>query len=374
MAPAIGRNRPALVQELMAEAYRFDFFQAVRILERMGREEGAPGAGRHPAGEDYAPKEEAVRFRAVVSHSFPAGAISEIRAPAKDATGADGADGAEEPPGGPPEMTVACLGLTGPQGVLPDHYTALLISRVRGKDYALRDFFDLFNHRTISLFYRAWEKYRFPFAYERSALAEDDAREDLFTHVLYSLVGMGTRTLRGRMSFDDEALLYYGGHFAHYPRSAVSLAMIVSDYFELAAEVKQFQGQWLYLDQDDLSQMPTRANRLGQNNRLGDNLVVGGRVWDVQSKFRLRLGPLSYRQFCRFIPSGDALKPLSEMVRHYVGGEFDFDVQPVLLKDEVPRCQLGADGSDPARLGWNTWIRSGQFEHDVDDAVFSLEG
>jgi type VI secretion system protein ImpH len=352
----------------MAEAYRFDFFQAVRILQRMGREGDARGLAGHPVGEDHAPKEEVVRFRTIASHSFPTGAISAIRTSAKKTEGAEG------PPAGPPEMTVACLGLTGPQGVLPDHYTALLISRVRGKDYALRDFFDLFNHRTISLFYRAWEKYRFPLAYERSAPAQEDAGEDLFTHVLYSLVGMGTPALRGRMAFDDEALLYYGGHFAHHPPSAVSLAMIVGDYFELAAEVRQFQGQWLYLDRDDLSQTPSRTKRLGQNNRLGDNLVVGERVWDVQGKFRLRLGPLSYRQFCRFIPSGDALKPLCQMVRQYVGGQFDFDVQPVLLKDEVPKCRLGADGSDPARLGWNTWIRSKRFEYDVDDAVFSLEG
>ena len=86
-------------------------------------------------------------------------------------------------------MTVACLGLTGPQGVLPDHYTALLISRVRGKDYALRDFFDLFNHRTISLFYRAWEKYQVAPSFER-AYFENERGEDLFTRCLYDLLGV----------------------------------------------------------------------------------------------------------------------------------------------------------------------------------------
>jgi type VI secretion system protein ImpH len=102
-------------------------------------------------------------------------------------------------------------------------------------------------------------------------------------------------------------------------------------------------------------------------------VVVGQRVWDVQSKFRVRLGPIGYRQFCRFMPSGDALRPICQMIRSYAGVQHDFDVQPVLRAEEVPWCWLG-DRGDPARLGWNTWVRSRTFEHDVDDAVFYLEG
>ncbi len=99
--------------------------------------------------------------------------------------------------------------------------------------------------------------------------------------------------------------------------------------------------------------------------------MIGARVWNVTSKFRIRLGPLSYAQFRRFIPSGDALEPVSQLVRQYVGGEFDFDVQPVLRGEEVPWCRLGGNPADAARLGWNTWVRSGPFDRDVDDAVFS---
>src|SRR5581483_8630178 len=104
----------------------------------------------------------------------------------------------------------------------PPHYTTLLVRRVRAKDFALRDFLDLFHHRTVSLFYRAWEKYRLPFAYERSR-ADGPGAEDLCTFVLYCLVGLGTGGLRGRLDVNDEAFLYYGGHFAHFPRCAVSL-------------------------------------------------------------------------------------------------------------------------------------------------------
>jgi len=128
--------------------------EAVRLLQRLAaerlHEDAAPH--RHAVGEDHAPKQEAVRFRALPSHGFPPGSISEIR-PSSDR-------GADENGKGP-ELVTAFMGLVGPAGVLPRHYTTLLIERIREKDFALRDFLDPFHHRIVSLFYRAWEKYRF---------------------------------------------------------------------------------------------------------------------------------------------------------------------------------------------------------------------
>lgn len=396
MVPASGRKRAPLSEQLRTEAYRFDFFQAVRLLERMAAEQTEQDASRQrrPVGLDHAPRREVVRFRAFPSHSFPAGSIGMIRAP--DPRPAD------QPGSLPPEMIVAFMGLTGPGGVLPQHYTTLLIERVREKDFALRDFLDVFNHRIISLFYRAWEKYRFAISYERSELDEGRGmrgqgrdltpgrsplvprasflspghppKEDLFTRCLYCLLGLGTGGLRRRMGFDDEAFLYYAGYFAHRPRAAVSLELMLGDYFEMPVKLRQFQGQWLYLSRDDQSSLPCPRWPQGLNTRLGASVVIGERVWDVGGKFRVRLGPLGYRDFCRFVPSGDALGPLCQMVRCYVGPQFDFDVQPVLKAAEVPWCRLGGDQADPSRLGWNTWIRSGHLDHDVSDAVFSLEG
>jgi type VI secretion system protein ImpH len=247
-----------------------------------------------------------------------------------------------------------------------------MLRRVRAKDASLRDFLDLFHHRLVSLFYRAWEKYRLPFTYERSQLEPGGPRVDLVTRSLYSLVGLGTDGLRGRLQVDDEAFLYYSGHFAHYPRTALALEGLLEDYFELSLRVRQLQGQWLYLDPDDRALMPCRQYPQGRNNQLGVNLIAGERVWQVQSKFRLRVGPLTFVQFRRLMPNGDTLRPLSEMTRTYVGPEFDFDVQLVLLAAEVPWCRLGGEPADGARLGWNTWVRGGELTRDADDAVFSL--
>lgn len=355
----------AAADRLFEEPFAFDFFQAVRLLERLE-------PTRRQIGGDGPPAREAVRFRAHLSMSFPPSSIYALDPPAAGRT--------------VPAMTVAFMGLTGPSGVLPRHYTELLmrLDRERKDDekYAPRAWLDLFNHRLISLFYRAWAKYRFPVAYERGC---DRGREDDFTTALFSLIGLANRSLRNRLhvaagarvlaQVEDLGLLYYAGFLAHRPRNAVSLEAMLADWFGLPVRVEQFRGQWLKLD-------PSSCSRLGggrSNNQLGTDLVAGERVYDCQSKFRIRIGPLSYAQFLEFLPDrapSEARKAfflLCHLTRLYVGPELDFDVQPVLRAADVPECQLGAADGPGARLGWNTWIRSAPHPRDAEDAVFAGE-
>jgi type VI secretion system protein ImpH len=349
MAAANRRESADLTDALLHRPQRFEFFQAVRLLARL--------RGRAPVGEDAAPDQEAVRFRALLSHSFPPAEIDRLRPGVQD---------------GPPVMVVGFLGLTGPAGVLPTHYTTLLLCRTREKDRALHDFLDLFNHRLVSLFYRAWEKYRLPIAYEKSRLECEDLGVDPVTASLYCLVGLGTDGLRGLSPITDEALLYYAGHFAHYPRSAVALEGLLQDYFGVPLRVEQAQGQWLTLEADDQSALPGGDGDGGRNHQLGLNVIVGERAWDRQSKFRLRIGPVNYGQFCNFLPGGDGVRALAELTRSYVGPEFDFDVQVLLNGEEVPWCRLQSETTDPSRLGWNTWVRCHDMERVTEDAVMSV--
>ena len=364
MAAAHGRTSPRLSEELLAEPGRFDFFQAVRLLEWIARERSPDlRRQRQPVGQDALPEREVVRFRALPALSFPTASIHSIRqaangqAPARAET--------------PLEMTVAFLGLSGPAGVMPHHYTALLLRRIRNKDYSLRDWLDIFHHRLISLFYRSWEKYRLPFSYERYRLAPAGTPPDTVTQGLFCLAGFGTKGLRGRIDVPDEAFLHYAGHFSAQARPAVSLEALLEDYFEMTIRVQQCQGQWLYLEDEDLAVMPSRK-QAGQNNLLGRNCVAGARVWDVQSKFRLRVGPLNYTQFRGLMPNGDDLRALCQMTRTYVGPDIDFDVQVVLEAREVPPCQLAKSGDRP-QLGWNTWLHAKARAQDADDAVFAIE-
>jgi type VI secretion system protein ImpH len=356
MAPESGHESASLKEQLQKQPYRVNFFQAVRLLQQLGREETE--VQRSPIGEDWPPAGEAVRFRAHPSLSFPPGAISQLRP--------------SENTHRPPEMVVSFLGMTGPSGVLPQHYTSLLLQRLRARDYSLRDFLDLFNHRIISLFFRAWEKYRFPFGYEH-ARREGADQPDLFTLGLYCLVGLGTEGLRDRRAVDDRTFLFYGGLFAHEPRPAVCLERMLTDYFGLPVQVQQFEGQWLYLSEDDRTQMGTLGWALGRNTELGLDALAGDRVWDVQSKVRLRAGPIGLRQFKALLPTGADWPRLVEMARTYVGPEVDFDVQLVLKPYEVPWFELMRDEDEGPRLGWNTWLRSHDFFGEVDDLVLCTE-
>jgi type VI secretion system protein ImpH len=370
---APGLREPTVEERLFAEGFAFDFFQAVRLLERLD-------PSRKPVGRAGPPDKEVVRFLAHLSLAFPPSSIYEI----------ERAGPARPVPG----MTVTFLGLTGPSGVLPRHYTELLLQLEREakgpEKKALRAWLDLFNHRLISLFYRAWEKYRFYVPYERGEFTRPDP--DPFTQSLYCLVGLGAPPLRRRFRvatreevdgeqrervlarLDDLVLLHYGGFFAHRPRCAVALEALLGDYFRLPVRVEQFRGQWLRLD-------PASQSRLGDgdcNNQPGINLVAGERVWNVESKFRVSLGPLRYPQFLEFLPDRAPVPErktfflLCHLVRLYVGPEFDFDVRLVLRKQDVPECRM-APGDDGPRLGWNTWVRSQPFPRDADEAAFAGE-
>ena len=371
MAATSGGAAPPVTERLFAEGHAFDFFQAVRLLEKMAPE-------RRPVGHGAPPRTEVARFRAYLAMIFPASSIYEINQPTSTVPA--------------PVLTVTFMGLTGPSGVLPRHYSEMVMRArdARGPErYVIRDWFDLFNHRLISLFYRAWTKYRFWLPYERGEYARPDP--DLFTESLFSLVGLGNRPLRNRLRVavrvgeegpsrervlarvEDLALLFYAGFFAHRPRCAVSLERLLEDYFGIPVRVVQFQGQWLQLDPESQSRLGTGPG----NAELGINVVAGARVWDIRSKVRIRLGPLTYGRFESFIPDQSPSPrrkeffKLMHLVRLYVGPEIMVEVQLVLKASEIPPCQMLRSRTDGPRLGWNCWSASQPMDRDSEDAVFA---
>jgi type VI secretion system protein ImpH len=348
MAATSGPGHPALGQasapsqletHLREKPFEFDFFQAVRLLERLLPD-------RKPVGRFVNPSEEVAHFAAHPSLSFPASQIQELEWNAAK----------------PNKMTVNFMGLAGSVGALPHWYTALITERLRSNDKTLRDFLDVFNHRFVSLFYQAWEKYRFAVAYERGEL-------DRFSHLLLDLIGIGTEGLQDRQAISDEAFMFFAGILAQRPRSAKALEQILTEYFEVHVEVQQLLGGWFKLDSATECCIGERET---PSEGLGLGAVVGDEVWDQQARARIKLGPLSLSQYLQFLPQGSAFKELRAFTRFFSNDEIDFEVQLVLERNAVPKCELGSEGDESPKLGWVSWVRSAPMNRDPEDTILTL--
>ena len=337
------RTDPSLEEALFQRGYDFEFFQAARLLARIFD-------GRKPVGGTARPREEFARFAAHLSMAFPPSAVHDIERMG---------DSSE-----PARVTVAFLGLTGTQGVLPFCYTEWMLEHQAAKDDTLAAFLDLFNHRLVSLFYRAWEMHRPPVLYELGAARSQ--RPDAFTHSLFDLIGMGTEGLRGRMRVQDESLLLYAGLIAQRPHSGSALRGILRDYFGVPVEIDQCVGDWYDLDEADRCYLSPELER----NQLGENSFLGDQVWNQQGRFRIRVGPLSLDSFLDFLPDGRAMAKLVQLTRLLAGQAMAFDVQVFLRASEVPYCRLDDEGIDAPRLGEMAWLKTREFQIDAGDAVF----
>ena len=246
-----------------------------------------------------------------------------------------------------------------------------MLERERTGDRALSDFLDIFNHRLISLFYRAWEKHHFRIGYERAhrARSAPGSNDDPFTWYLYNLIGMGTDGLCRRLPFSDQVLLRYAGLIAQRPHSATALAGILRDYFGVPVEIAQFQPRRHRLEEQDLC----RPGPETVSNQLGMGAVAGDAVWNAHAAFRVRIGPLSLAQFREFLPDGQAFRKATALVRLFAERSLEFDIQPVLKAPEVPFCELTRDEKTAPRLGWLGWLKVKSFERDAGDAVFRAD-
>jgi type VI secretion system protein ImpH len=339
MASAQREPGTPLESRLFDEFFRFSFYRAVALLEAF-RPEGKR------LGEALDPGDEAVRFSVKPGLSFPPSDIANLR---------------RLEPKGQAKMEVLFMGLTGPSGVLPHWYNELMLERARAHDFTMVDFLDIFHHRLISLFYLAWKRTKFTVNYETGG-------RDRLSWYLLSLIGLGTDGLRGRIGLPEESLIYCSGLLGRSIPSALALESAARYMAGTDAAVDQFVDRMIPLDEADVTSLGLA------NASLGVDAVCGSFVHDCQSKFRIRLGPVTYQQYCRFLPSGDLLKPIFALVRYMVGIEYEFEVCVVLLAGEVPACRLGSQGVDAPRLGWSTWVKSPEVTLRQDPYVAFEEG
>ena len=285
MSTASWRKNTAVIDKLAQQPYLFSFKQAVRVIERSNNyNDMVETSAIQSVGRFMPPQSECIRFTSRQSLSFPSAEISSIEPLYQD-----------NKENNQWKMELNFIGLTGSNGVLPYHYTETVLKRLKLKDKTISEFFNLFNHRTASLFFQSSVKYFAPLEYERCRLANNSstltskgqtnstqksradsskAKTDNFTKMLLSLIGLGTANLTDRLYTKDESLLRYAGLLSSSVRTASGLKQILESHFNLPVEIKEFVGQWQPLIDDVRTRMPMNGDA-GQNNQLGKNVMLG---------------------------------------------------------------------------------------------------
>lgn len=338
-----GQAAAAPLQRLQADPLAFGFFQAVRILYASAGFDGRGGGGRPGP----------VRFATPASLSFPVAELASL-----------------EQEGGDWRMGVNFLGLTGPSGVLPRHYTEHLIELKQRRERATQDFLDLFNQRALSLFWQAWGKYR-------PEIGREFGFRNAPLRYVHHLVGLGTPALQarleegaapaaekgaGRRALPSAAIGYFAGLISQRPHGAGALSQVIGQCVGAPVTVESCPGTW--------QPAPARDRiRLGARRRLGEG-VLGPRYWDRQITLRLRVGPLDRPRFRALLPDQKLLADIAELARFLTGLSMDLRIGLLLREDEVPPLALGGAGPDRPRLGWNTWLRGQRHGRPADECEF----
>lgn len=328
-----------------------NFFRKVRRIDALNP--------RHPrTGHAVLPREEKIRFRQIPHLHFAPAAIGKVETRV-DQTSNKTFE----------EVMVYFMGLLGVNGPLPTVLSDVILAKAKGvphpdmeelhgTDSAFRAdagpaaFIDLFNHRFISLFYRAAVS-------SNKAVDFDRPAESRFHTFIGSFLGLGIPATQHRMDIPDTAALYFSGHYACPTHHAEGLCNMLADFTGAAVAIAENIGHWVPVPAANHSLLGLNRNA----GCLGQSAMLGSRYWDRTMKFRLVLGPLTLAEYQDFPPNGALVRAIRSMVQLYCGREFLCELNPVLLQDEIPNCVLGQG----ARLGFTSWLKSQPATADATD-------
>ncbi|WP_084709917.1 type VI secretion system baseplate subunit TssG [Pseudomonas sp. StFLB209] len=317
------------LEQMQEKPWEYDFFQALRRIENEN-----PDLPRF--GHSLRLADDPVRLSQRQDSGFAPSTLASVQ-PGDDEL--------------PARLEQFFFGLGGPNGPLPLHLTEYVRERQRHHaDPTSKRFLDVFHHRLLSLFYRAW-------AEARPTVSHDRPDDDYWSGRLAALCGRGLPGQLEQGELPGTAMLHYSGHLAAQTRYPDGLRAILSEYFGVPVNIEEYVGQWL--------ELPERSRVGVTANRLGMDLCLGSHVWDRQHKFRIRLGPLKLDDYMGMLPDGQPFRELVAWVAEYLGHELDWDLNLVLEQPEVPRLQL----NNRQRLGFNTWL--GTPAQDADDLILA---
>ncbi|MDN3611776.1 type VI secretion system baseplate subunit TssG [Vibrio ostreicida] len=316
-----------MINQIEKQTHEFSFFQAVSLLEKhyqhiSGRTFAGIGHNKYVA-------EEYVRFSVSPSLAFPKSDIDFVSHYQMD--------------GNPySRVEVSFMGLHGASSPLPSSYTEKLAGR-EDEDNPVKQFFDFFHNRHISLIYRVWKKYRYHIQYQSEA-------KDPFSGRMLHLLGLSSVMQEAEVSELDRAkLLSYVSQLSTRTRSPKLISGIVAHYFTLP---HVYVDEWVYRRVEIHKSQKNKLNQL--NCVLGQNLHLGKTVPDLVGKFNLRIEDIDFSTYQTFLPGRDNYKTLIGLMQFILRDPLAWDLIMKVRLDTVPKNQLGQGEGN--LLGQTIWL------------------
>ncbi|SAK49461.1 type VI secretion protein [Caballeronia pedi] len=307
---------PETFSRLESEPWRYGFLS---LMRRIGA-----NAGIAPIGTAQRPSAEPFRLGQYPSLTF---------APREIASA-----GAHD---GHLQIRLFGLGMLGPNGPLPLHVTEIARERQEWRrDKTLVDFLDIFHHRYLTLLYRAWSS-------AQAAAGLDRPGDEPFSLYVASIIGQDTNEIC-RRTLPAHAQLAAASSLVREARDPDGLRMTLEHYFGVPVNIVEYVFHWIEVAAEE----HTHLGRAGPAATMGVGALLGEQVPDRQYRFRIVVGPIDMDRYLRFTPRGDDLPMLVDLVRSFVGREFEWELELRIRAESASAAMVGG----PQQLGWSGWL------------------
>lgn len=347
-----GSDHPVMLREqLTVTPPRTDFFTAVRLIERLTH-------ARPRIGEDGPVDQEALVFRHDTSFSFRPNDISAIRYREDERPAEERLRGKHSRY----EITTCVLGLSGADSPLPLYHAADLIQETE-TTAPMRAFLDLFHNRLTALFYRARNKYDWPYEFTSGA-------RDVLSRRVLAMAGVDVEAEQSDGTLTRAELLRLAGLLAYGGGTARSLENSLAELLAPALEgaplrLEQFTGGWVTFD-------PSQRIELGKaNSAIGDSFVLGTRALHPANRARVVIGPITPTQAREFAPGGEQFARVRELTAKICGEPIGFELELLVAEDAYPPFVIGAAGR--GRIGDGVMLTARRTKGRIQSRLFDLD-
>lgn len=321
-----------VLQEISQNPHKFGFYEAMRLIECYHKDKSRLGKTLRSA-------DDVIRLGQSPSSAFAPSTLASANLETDQLL----------------HLKVYFFGMFGPNGALPLHLTEYANDRLRNaRDESFIHFMDMFHHRLLCLFYRAWANKEPTVHYDRPA-------QDGFHTYVGSLLGIGSPEMQDRDLMPDNSKMHYAGHMSTQTHHAEGLSSVLQAFFKVPVAIKEFIGEWLIIPEESLCYLGMSL----EGGKLGGDTVLGDKSWQRQYKFRVVIGPMGLEEYKDLLPGKDKLKQVTTILKNYMGMEMTWDVNLILKKQEVPKTSLGNYG----QLGWTSWLYNHSPKFDAADLL-----